>query len=229
MNSRKKPSQRERALLQQEIGSKCPICGNESVGEFQVHHLNGNPSDNTFTNMLLICPNCHAKFNNHSYSLEVGYQAKFKVWKPNSQTNVSPSRSLTSPAPIMQISDGDNVIQAAGNVTIKIPSRRKAKAAVPISGVIGTSPKERAYIQYLYDRLFDYKKATPGYNDKRAGNIIAKYVRDVFGTKWSYVPIDRFGALVRLLHDKIDETPIGRKHKANRTKPYSSFEEFCNK
>ena len=228
MKPRKKPSQRERALLQQEIGSTCPICGNEAVGEFQVHHLNGDPLDNSFTNMLLICPNCHAKFNNHSYSREIGYQAKLKVYKQNETKKTSVANDSTSAASIVQINNGDDVIQAAGNVTIRMTRGRRAKAAVPISGVVGTSSKERAYVKHLYDRLFDFKKATPGYDDARAGRTIARYVRDAFGTTWSYVPIDRFFELVELLQKKIDQTPIGRKHRKNGTKPYSSFEEFSN-
>lgn len=223
--ARKKPSQRDRALLQQEVGSRCPICGDENVGEFQVHHLNGNPADTTLTNLLLICPNCHAKFTNHSYSAEVGYQAKLKVFQP--------SNSVTEPVAtggsIVQISHGDGVVQAAGNVSIRMPRGRKSKAAVPMSGVIGTSPDERSYIKYLYDRLFDYKKAIPGYDEGRAGRVIAKYVRDKFGTTWSLVPIHCFQPLVALLQHKIEETPIGRAHKKAGTKAYKSFEEHLNK
>lgn len=132
-------------------------------------------------------------------------------------------------AGIVQINHGDKVVQAAGNVNIRMTRGRKAKAAVPLSGVIGTSPNERAYIQHLYNRLFDYKIAIPGYDEAKAGRIIARYVRDRFGTTWSHVPISQFNSLVELLQQKIEETPIGRLHKKNGTKSYSSFEEFQNR
>lgn len=220
--ARKKPSQRDRALLQQEVGSRCPICGDENVGEFHVHHLNGDPSDTTLTNMLLICPICHGKFNNHAYSPEVGYQAKLKVFQPDPPVKKRDDKSSR----IVQISHGDRVVQAAGNVSIRMTRGRKSKAAVPISGVIGTSPHERAYIQYLYNRLIEYKMAIPGYDGGRAGRVVSRYVRDAFGTTWTNIPIDQFGAIATLLQGKLDTTPIGRKHAKNGTKAYSTFEEF---
>lgn len=229
MKPRKKPSQRRRALLQKEINSCCPFCGCQEVDTFEVHHLNENPDDDRFENELMVCPTCHAKINVGTIPRNDVYKMKESLMKASGQLKNS---SIKCPAPhegIVQINHGDNVIQAAGQVTIKMPRGRRAKAAVPVSGVIGTCPKERAYIKHLYDRLFDYKKAIPGYDDARAGKTVARYIRDMFGSTWSYVPIDRFDALVELLQKKINETPLGRKHKRNCTKAYSSFEEFSNK
>lgn len=223
--ARKKPSQRDRALLQQEVGSICPICGDENVGEFHVHHLNGDPSDTTLPNMLLICPICHGKFNNHTFAPEVGYQAKLKVLQANQVVKKEEGRSQG----IVQISHGDRVVQAAGNVSIRMTRGRKSNAAIPLSGVIGTSPHERAYIQYLYNRLIDYKMAIPGYDGGRAGRVVSRYVRDAFGTTWTHVPIEQFDAIVSLLQGKLDATPIGRKHTKNGTKAYSTFEEFMTR
>lgn len=50
-----------RAKLQQAIGSRCPFCPSEDVGHFQIHHIDENPTNNTISNLLLICPNCHSK------------------------------------------------------------------------------------------------------------------------------------------------------------------------
>ena len=220
MNERKKPTQRMRARLQKEIGSKCPLCGNEDVGEFQVHHLDGNPANDDFQNLLLLCPNCHAKFTNGTLKPQEGYRAKMRlVCEPA-------GAGATRQPEIVQINHGDRVVQAAGTVNIRMTRARNTKAAVPVSGVIGTSPAERAYIKHLYDRLIDYKMAIPKYDAPRAGRTVARYVRDAFGTSWSYVPIERFRELVELLQSKIDATPIGRKHIKDGTKSYSTFEEF---
>lgn len=229
MKPRKKPSQRMRALLQKEIDSCCPFCGSQEVDTFEVHHMNDNPEDDRLDNEIMVCPTCHAKINVGTIPRNDVYKMKEALMKVSEQQK---NLSTNCPAPhdgIIQINHGDNVVQAAGQVTIKMPRGRRAKAAVPVSGVIGTSPKERAYVKHLYDRLFDYKKAIPGYDDARAGRIVARYIREAFGSIWSYVPIDRFDALVKLLQEKIDETPLGRKHRKNGTKPYSSFEEFLNK
>lgn len=42
---------------------KCEICGySESV---ELHHINGNPTDNRLENLQMLCPNCHAKTDNY--------------------------------------------------------------------------------------------------------------------------------------------------------------------
>lgn len=50
-----------RAILQQEINSKCPFCKNTEVGHFEIHHINENPSNNDIMNLFLLCPTCHSK------------------------------------------------------------------------------------------------------------------------------------------------------------------------
>lgn len=227
MKPRKKPSQRVRALLQKEINSKCPFCSNEDVDTFEVHHLNEHPDDDRFDNELMVCPICHSKINVGTIPRNAVFQKKYELMNASKQKQ-SIGQS-PSDMKITQINSGDNVVQAAGNVTIKMTRGRRSKAAVPISGVVGTSPRERAYVKHLYDRLFDYKKAIRGYDAARAGRTIARYVRNAFGSTWTYVPIDRFGELVELLQKKIDETPIGRKHLKEGTKAYSKFEEFPSK
>ena len=44
---------------------RCESCGltewlNDKI-PLELEHVNGNHNDNTFTNLLLLCPNCHAK------------------------------------------------------------------------------------------------------------------------------------------------------------------------
>lgn len=228
---RKKPSQRRRALLQKEIQSRCPFCPSEEVDTFEVHHLNENPDDDRFENELMVCPMCHAKITAGTISRDEVFRKKGELMNDANLQSQNPTDTSGKgiPLKIIQFSGGDNVVQAAGqNVTIKISRGRRAKAAVPTSGVVGTSPKERAYVKHLYDRLIDYKMAIPNYDAARAGRTVARYVREAFGTTWSHVPIEWFDELVHLLQTKIDETPIGRKHLKNGTKSYSSFEEFSS-
>lgn len=46
---------------------KCENCGNSlwmgSLIPLQVHHINGNHSDNRLENLQVLCPNCHALTN----------------------------------------------------------------------------------------------------------------------------------------------------------------------
>jgi hypothetical protein len=50
-----------RAELQKENNSACPFCDCNDVGHFQIHHIDENPSNNTISNLLLLCPTCHSK------------------------------------------------------------------------------------------------------------------------------------------------------------------------
>ena len=38
---------------------KCEICG--YTENLELHHINGNPTDNRIENLQILCPNCHAK------------------------------------------------------------------------------------------------------------------------------------------------------------------------
>lgn len=63
MKSRRRIPQehRVRAILQQEIGSACPICQGLDVGHFHIHHIDEDPGNNELLNLLLVCPTCHSK------------------------------------------------------------------------------------------------------------------------------------------------------------------------
>lgn len=50
-----------RAILQQEINSKCPICSSPDVGHFEIHHIDENRDNHQIENLLLLCPTCHSK------------------------------------------------------------------------------------------------------------------------------------------------------------------------
>lgn len=41
---------------------KCEICG--YTENLELHHINGDPTDNRLENLQILCPNCHAKTEN---------------------------------------------------------------------------------------------------------------------------------------------------------------------
>ena len=49
---------------------RCEICGNNEWNgrpiPLQLHHINGNPTDNRIENLQVLCPNCHAQTDNYS-------------------------------------------------------------------------------------------------------------------------------------------------------------------
>ena len=61
MKKRPRIIQKAKSLLQKEISSICPFCGNEDVDHFQFHHIDENPENNDILNLLMLCPICHSK------------------------------------------------------------------------------------------------------------------------------------------------------------------------
>ena len=58
---RKSPSNPNRARLQKEIGSICPFCPDDDVAHFEVHHIDGDRSNDSIANLIMICRKCHSK------------------------------------------------------------------------------------------------------------------------------------------------------------------------
>ena len=61
MKKRVTISQKNKKYLQKEINSECPICESQEIGHFEIHHIDENPSNNKFSNLLMLCPICHSK------------------------------------------------------------------------------------------------------------------------------------------------------------------------
>lgn len=58
---RTKPSNTLWGRLFQEAGHQCAFCPETVVESLQIHHIDGNPSENNFENLILACATCHAK------------------------------------------------------------------------------------------------------------------------------------------------------------------------
>ncbi|WP_310559322.1 HNH endonuclease [Flavobacterium sp.] len=73
-----------RAILQQEVNSKCPFCNNEDVAYFEIHHIDKNPSNNNSDNLILLCSICHKKADNNEITFQETNDVKFKTKSNNS-------------------------------------------------------------------------------------------------------------------------------------------------
>jgi hypothetical protein len=68
-------------------GNKCEKCGwgeiNPCTGQIplQIHHLNGNWSDNSEGNLQLLCPNCHALTDNYGSRNKGNGRKTRKLWR----------------------------------------------------------------------------------------------------------------------------------------------------
>ena len=73
-----------RAILQQEINSKCPFCSNTDVGHFEIHHIDENPNNNILENFILLCPTCHSKITKKDISMVEVLEIKQMLKNKNS-------------------------------------------------------------------------------------------------------------------------------------------------
>lgn len=73
-----------RAVLQQEINSKCPFCNNEDVAHFDIHHIDKIRNNHKIENLLLVCKICHSKIHNDEILFQEVIDAKFKAKSNNS-------------------------------------------------------------------------------------------------------------------------------------------------
>jgi 5-methylcytosine-specific restriction endonuclease McrA len=64
---RKPISDLVRSQLQAEVVNRCPLCGIfEKTGqEFTNHHINHDPSQSEYWNLIRICQSCHDDLSDH--------------------------------------------------------------------------------------------------------------------------------------------------------------------
>ena len=58
---RTKPPRTVEKEIYQEAGSKCAFCPVTKVASLEVHHIDGNPTNNGRENLILVCANCHSE------------------------------------------------------------------------------------------------------------------------------------------------------------------------
>lgn len=60
---------KEKLLKENILENKCSVCGIDSwLGKnitLQLHHIDGNPNNNSLDNLQLLCPNCHSQTENY--------------------------------------------------------------------------------------------------------------------------------------------------------------------
>lgn len=89
---RKGVSAKLRRELQKEADSKCPFCSNDDVAIHEVHHIDENPANNVFENLIHVCGNCHSKITVGTISRETVADMKQKL-RP--QKNIDQVHAVT--------------------------------------------------------------------------------------------------------------------------------------
>ena len=76
---------KQKLLKENLIENKCAICGiNEWLGQpivLQLHHINGDNTDNRIENLQLLCPNCHSQTDNYCGNANKNVPIKIGIMK----------------------------------------------------------------------------------------------------------------------------------------------------
>jgi len=210
------PKATEKRIYQQ-AQSQCPFCDESEVTALQIHHIDGDPSNNDFDNLILTCASCHAKITAGLIFKQKVVQTKLAL----PATSSSP-RSRTRPEMNVSIS-GSSVRGDVANVMTKITTSKSVKTVHP-PGSIGADLKKKGYIDYLIGRYYELRKADPSYGrqTKFSHAVIHRNIQREFGCKTFFVPAEHFDALARYLQSKIDGTIQGKRNLANGHRDYHS-------
>jgi endogenous inhibitor of DNA gyrase (YacG/DUF329 family) len=225
INNRKKIPAKIQKLLQKEINSRCPICGNEEVDHFQIHHIDEDRTNNEDKNLIMLCPICHSKVNkgdinkveilNLKNKLILNYN---KIDKPTPNCNIININSGIKESVI------GNVINV-GNMNIKGKTKPKMNYA---EGTIGTDMFKKNYVKHLIDKYNDYTK-DDNYKPNFSFAVIFKIINKQFGASCYNIPIIKFDDLCNFLQNKIRNTRLGRILNSRGQKLFSTFEEYVDK
>lgn len=223
MKPRKKPSQRMRALLQKEIDSQCPFCQSQEVDTFEVHHLNEQPDDERYENLLMVCPTCHAKITAGTFSVIEVCQKKIELAFASRQ-KTKQSRSQTIAPKVLMKDVKIGIVGSNNNVTAKTVKKQVIKYP---PGCIGSDSAKANYISYLIDRYNKFASwqrndfKYPAFNTHLKKQFKVGPQRTVYN-----IPLTRFEELVDYIQYRIANTRLGR-IKKNSQRLFQSFTEYC--
>lgn len=214
--TRKKLPEKIRAKLQQEIGSECPVCRDSDVGHFEVHHLDENPENNDFLNLLMLCRNCHSNITKGDLTLD---EAK-AIKKILSIRNSKSKGSSIHVAGNVSNSTLANSIQTE-KLIITHPKKPKIEPAI---GTIARNAEKKNYVKHLIDRYNEFKESEIG-KSKMNYAVIYSIIKKEFKASAFQIPEQQFDSLTRFLQKRIDGTRLGKINTSKGIKNYSKFSE----
>lgn len=203
----------------QEAGSRCAFCPEAEISALEIHHMDGDPSNNAFENLILVCATCHSKITSGVISEP---DIRFKKHQLPSG---APSSRDTKPTVSVSIANSVFSGDIAQNIT-KITTSRAPRIKHP-DGSIGADLQRKGYIDYLIKRYYDYRSidASYGRGVPFSYAVIHKNIQAKLGYQTFFMPVELFPTLVSYLYDCIDRTIQGKRNRAGGSRNYHSFEE----
>ena len=118
-------------------------------------------------------------------------------------------------------------IHVGDRVNVRVSKGGKRPTSYP-EGCVGANLAKRNYVKYLVERYNHYREA-----DARFGrtarfhySVLFKNIESKFKAPTYFIPETRFGELVDYLHERIDNTILGRVNNKRGIPNYESFDEY---
>jgi len=130
-----------------------------------------------------------------------------------------------------------NAFTNRGNVTgsihigdqtnVRVVKSGKRPTSYP-DGCVGANLAKRNYVKYLVERYHQYREADArfGRTDRFHYAVLFKNIEAKFKAPTYFIPETRFGELVDYLHDRVDNTILGRVNHKRGIPNYESFDEY---
>ena len=204
----------------QQAGSICGFCPEHEIASLQVHHLDGDPSNNELDNLLVVCATCHTKITGGLISEADARAKKREVEWLHGQRATRQSSAAVS----VNITGSNFRGDIAQNIT-KIVTQRPPRTAHPADS-LGADIRKKGYIDYLLTQYFEFRKADRSFGDRRPFSYaeIHTTIQREFGHKTFFMPTDFFERLVKFLQGRIDRTILGRNNSSQSIPNYHSYE-----
>jgi hypothetical protein len=227
--ARKRPKQRKSVSaltskkLYQEANNRCPFCCVADVAVLEIHHIDGDPSNNKIENLIVVCGNCHSKITRGEISPADVHAKKMELFWTH---RASPRRSEKSPRQSVNVNAASVSDSIIAN-TVTFGHKRSPRMQYPVDS-IGADTIKKGYIDYLIKRYYDYRQADASYGNLRPFNHaeIHTTIQRRFKAKTFFIHVSRFEELYDYIKSRVDQTIQGKRNRSRGVLNYDSFEKY---
>ncbi len=227
--ARKRPKQRKSVSaltskkLYQEANNRCPFCCVADVAVLEIHHIDGDPSNNKIENLIVVCGNCHSKITRGEISPADVHAKKMELFWTH---RASPRRSEKRPRQSVNVNAASVSDSIIAN-TVTFGHKRSPRMQYPVDS-IGVDTIKKGYIDYLIKRYYDYRQADASYGGFRPFSHaeIHTTVQRKFKAKTFFIHVSRFAELCDYVKSRVDQTIQGKRNRSQDVPNYDSFEEY---
>ncbi len=225
------PRRIEKALFQ-EVGSRCPICGETNVSSLTVHHIVefATVKEHDPKNMIVLCANCHARAQNYEIPPDDLFEIKRRIAKqaPSSRPPVQPKAKVNRVRIVKGSIAAGRDVNVGGDIVFQSGRRVQAPPRPPVPGTVSEDKWKVGYLKYLGHRFNKFKEWEMNKRgEKMRHAVIWKQYRDELKFNVEQTPLELFARAAEYLMRRVDGTMLGRIRKNKGGKNYRQFEEFA--